>query len=203
MTAITPDLRAAVWCPDGAAAPRPGRRLRRAALRGFAALVLVLLAAVLGAVGVARLSGWATVTVRGASMGDAHPIGSLVLAEPVPRATVGAGDVVVVGREGTPVLHRVLELERAEGRLAARTKGDANAKPDPNLFVFPPQVLVARHTIPYLGYVLAFGSTPVGWFMLMVLPAAVLAASLLVQIWSPESYLPRIHWRSRNRALAV
>jgi signal peptidase len=206
MTATAPDLRSGAWDFAPEATPRRVRRPRRArrwVLRAFSLVALLVVAAPVAATIVPRLNGGAAVRVHSDSMGDTHPVGSIVLTQPVQRSSIEPGDVVVIQKQHeAPVLHRVAELGRVNGRLAAKTKGDANPKPDPKLFLLPKQVLVARHTLPYLGYLLAVVTTPLGWALLMVAPAAAITASWLVQIWSPTSFLPPIRWQHPDHALS-
>jgi signal peptidase I len=147
--------------------------------------VLAMTALLLLAVLVPRLFGWDTLIVRTNSMAGSYPAGDLVAALPVPGSSVGVGDVIVIERgEGIPVLHRVVEA-RDEGELrVVRTQGDANATPDPNEYIVPDDVLVASYGVPYLGYLAVLVTSRIGWLLLVMLPASVLAARTLLGIWS-------------------
>jgi signal peptidase I len=161
---------------------------------------------VLGGVGLAlvamvvlRALGYSPLVVRSDSMGDAFPAGSLAVARPVRAAQVDIGDVVLVERDrGAPILHRVVSRREGGGRLAVETKGDANRSADPVRYVLPDRVPVAAYRVPGLGYLVAFITTPAGWALLVVLPAALLAAGTLVQIWGADSSRPltRFTWRA-------
>ena len=71
------------------------------------------------------------------SMDPVVPAGALVTSRPVDAASIVPGDVVmyvppapfVTG--GTPVAHRVTAVERENGDVLVRTKGDANPVEDP------------------------------------------------------------------------
>jgi signal peptidase I len=156
-------------------------RAGRAAVIATLAMAALLLLAVL----VPRLFGWETLIVRTNSMAGSYPAGDLVAARPVDRGSVAVGDVILVEQgEGVPVLHRIIEA-RDEGELrVVRTKGDANATPDPNEYILPDEVLVARYGVPYLGYLAVTVTSRLGWLLFVVLPASVLAAKTLLGIWS-------------------
>ena len=205
MTATAPDLRSTSWASlrGGAVRRVARRRVWRWVWNGLSVVVFVVIAAPVVATLLPRFTGGVAVRVHSASMGDTHPVGSVVLTEPVPRSAIEAGDVVVIKkRDAAPTLHRVVELGHVRGRLVAKTKGDANPNPDPERFVLPKRVLVARHTLPYLGYVLAAVTTPIGWVLFLVVPAAAITASWLVQIWSPPSSRAPIRWRGHHAVAA-
>ena len=124
-------------------------------------------------------------------MDPALPVGSLVLARQIPADRVGVGDVILVREESSeglsiPKIHRVVWLGRDGDRVLARTKGDANATEDPRVYVLPDRVLTPAHTVPYLGYVVAYVRTPLGWMLLVVLPATYLCMVALRGIWATE-----------------
>jgi signal peptidase len=85
------------------------------------------------------------------------PVGSVVLTQREPLAELQVGDVVVFHRPDQPgmlVVHRVIALRGTTQGSEVRTKGDANSVADPwNPFVLHgPDVYVARHDVPYLGF---------------------------------------------------
>lgn len=189
-----PDLRSGPWSRVRQVPPvavsRPRSLLSRS---GHAALLLALLGLgiALGAISVPRLFGYESLVVRSGSMGDAYPVGSVAGSELVPADDIGIGDVVLTrprDEHATPVLHRVTKVWHQDGERMVRTKGDANERPDPRPYQLPSHVPVARFQIPWVGYLVGFGSTPVGWFLVLVFPATLLTASVLVQVWSPRVY---------------
>lgn len=149
-------------------------------LLGFAgrmgnALVNVAVAAMLlfvMAATVPALVGFHPVTVYGGSMGDALPVGSVAIMQPVAASKITRGDIIAVSRgAGLPVIHRVVDIEEgAAGRLVT-LKGDANATNDVN------QVTVSGYGdrlvyyVPWAGYLLAWAASPWGLATLLGLPA--------------------------------
>ena len=192
-----PDLRSGPW----ASLREVPTRTRRGSLwarSAHAALLLALagLGLTLAVITVPRLFGYDPLIVRSGSMGDAYPVGSIAASQPVSADDIAVGDVVLArppDMDSEPVLHRVIEVWEEEGHRLVRTKGDANQRPDPRPYELPSRVPVARYHIPWIGYLVAFGTTPVGWFLVLVFPAAVLTASVIVQAWSPPFY--RLSWQ--------
>lgn len=178
---------------DPTPAPQPARR--RGAVRVVAGLLVTALlgvmAVTLAAATLPRALGYKTLIVRSGSMGKAHPTGSLAVSRWMPGGEIRVGDPILIkdrakAKTVPPVLHRVHTLELIEGQRVVQTKGDANDFIDPERYVLPERVLVPAYTIPYMGYLVATVTTRVGWALLLVLPATILCASVLISIWSTD-----------------
>ena len=143
----------------------------------------------LGLLVVPRLFGYATLVVHSGSMGQAAPAGSLVLARPLDAREVRVSDVVLVRREGAeaspPVLHRVVSLAHRAGKVIVQTKGDSNSVADPSPYQLRGRTLTAVVAIPHAGGALSVARTPVGWTLLVAVPATVLLWMQLRAIWFP------------------
>jgi signal peptidase len=171
--------------PSTAAAARLLKRL----LHGAFVVVLVAMIAALSAAVAPRLFGYYAVTVRGGSMNETLPNGSLVIAGWLAADEVELGDVILIQSESDdgpvhPRFHRVVSLEEEGGQILVTTKGDANAPPDPYIDILPARVLTPAYSLPYLGHLVTFAMTPLGWALLVALPAAALCASILRSIWA-------------------
>ena len=167
------------------------RSLLRRLLHGGFVVVLVALVATLSATAVPRLFGHYAVAVQGGSMSEAIPNGSLVIARWLAADDVEPGDVILIQGEGDdgpvrPRFHRVVSLEEKGGQILATTKGDANLTPDPNIDILPDRVLTPAYSLPHLGHLVAFTKTPLGWALLVALPAIALCAFTLRTIWASE-----------------
>ncbi|GAA1994775.1 hypothetical protein GCM10009818_00140 [Nakamurella flavida] len=143
-----------------------------------AAVVLALLAAALWWTTGGR---WQTVATP--SMGEAAPVGTLVLTRPVTTGEVEVGDIVTFRSPATAgriYTHRVVEIDAAGG---LHTRGDINGAEDPSIL----------HTDDLIGRVVArwWG---VGW-LLKALPVLVIGGLLL---W----VLPR-RWALPDRRAAI
>lgn len=104
------------------------------------------------------------------SMGPSIPTGSLGLAVPVRVADLVPGDVVsVVNSEGTRITHRVVE-NRQDGLIL---KGDANPVADLQPYVTENADKLV-FSVPFLGHVVSWLSTPWAYFL-----GGLLAAYLL------------------------
>lgn len=72
------------------------------------------------------------------SMAPVVPSGAAVVSRPAEAGSLAVGDVVMFAPPapfgapgGAPVVHRIVSVERSAGEVLVRTKGDANAAPDP------------------------------------------------------------------------
>jgi signal peptidase len=156
-------------------------------LGGLAVLAVALALAVLP-----RLFGYGTLAVNGGSMGETVPKGSLVIARWLAAGEVQPGHVILVNQEDAsgmtrPKLHRVVSVQVRGEQTLVQTQGDANATPDPSLYALPSRVWTPARTLPYLGYLLGFLLTPVGWSLAVLLPATLISAGILHSIWRSET----------------
>ena len=148
----------------------------------IALIFVVLFGVILGKV--VPLTGRQTIIVGGGSMEPAVPIGAAIVVAPVAAADLHVGDVVSLraGKDRALFTHRIVEvLQRADGTWV-RTKGDANASPDPTPVPAGDIVGRVQVTIPIAGYLIALLSIPTGVLFLIGL-----AATLLAAVWLLES----------------
>jgi signal peptidase I len=165
--------------------------LVRRLLYGVFVIALIALLGALSLVAAPRLFGYGTLIVQGGSMGESIPIGSLVFTQSLGAENVQLGDVILIREQNdsgdaAPKLHRVVSLERHDGQVVVWTKGDANNTPDPLPYVLPGQVLTPAYHLQYLGYLVGFIATPIGWLILVALPGMVLCIGTLRGIWAGE-----------------
>ena len=145
---------------------------------GALALLLVAVIAVLLA---PHALGWRYGILRSGSMSPAMPAGAAIVVAPAAAGSVEAGDVITyrsAANRGLLVTHRVAEVtEDTNGKLAFRTKGDANEEPDAGLVT--PDRLLGRvaFSVPYAGRVAQALHSKTGFFMLMVVPTALIIAT--------------------------
>jgi len=119
--------------------------------------------------------------VLSGSMEPAISPGDVVIVGAVSPTDIAVDDVITFYRteNGIPTTHRVVEVLSGDGGLAFRTMGDANE--DPDGAPVPAGNVVGRvvFTIPFIGYVIEAGKTPVGFAALVVVPFGLLLASEL------------------------
>jgi signal peptidase I len=91
------------------------------------------------------------------SMEPAFRPGDLVITRPEPAADIAVGQVLalpVPGAPGQRYVHRIISVSESDGYPVIRTKGDANATPEPfALRITSPTVPLVVATIPELGRV--------------------------------------------------
>jgi signal peptidase len=157
--------------------------------------LLVVIAGVVGAVVVARLLpavGVETLTITGRSMAPTIPMGAVVVLEPT--ATVPTvGDIVSVDVPGGPTYtHRVVEVVAQPDGPWLRTKGDANASPDPALVDADWVLGRVDVAVPALGFAVRLLSIPSGLLTIL---------SMSILLFTMAMLLEDLEWerRARNR----
>jgi signal peptidase len=109
--------------------------------------------------------------VYSGSMEPAIPVGGVVVIKPVDPESLREGDIICFELSGpTTITHRIISITQ-EGFI---TKGDANEDPDQWIVKRENIVGKALFTIPCLGYLVHFVRTPMGFILLIVIPACVI-----------------------------
>lgn len=122
--------------------------------------------------------------VMSGSMEPVIKTGSIVIVKPAKDYKIG--EIVSFGpvsKTKPPTTHRIVEAEIVGGEVYYTMKGDANAAPD--------AVKVARKdvlgrvlfSLPFFGYAVDFVRKPIGFIMIIVLPALVLILDEFRKIW--------------------
>lgn len=160
---------------------------KAASYTGTLALALCLTLAALMLV--PPLFGYQRYVITGQSMTGSIDKGSVVFDRAVPVARLRVGDVITYrpprAVPGHLVTHRIVSIgSRPDGARAFRTKGDANRVADPWHFVLrrSTQARVAA-VVPYAGYVLGALTDRVLRMLVIGIPAALIAVSLLMTLW--------------------
>lgn len=132
-------------------------------------------------------------TVQSGSMEPTVTTGSVVFVAERPPSTVTEGDIITYTDDGQNLItHRVHEVHRSETSFRFVTKGDANEDADPEpvyrgdyVGTVPeidlPLIGTLNLSIPFVGYVLGFADTGLGWLMLVVVPLTLLVFN---ELWS-------------------
>lgn len=111
--------------------------MRRPTRAGHALAGLLLALAAVGSVtGAVLVVRWRMtfVPVLSPSMDPAYAAGDLAVTRQTDTARIAPGQVLVLPLPDAPgqrFVHRVVEVRRTDGHTDVRTKGDANAAPDP------------------------------------------------------------------------
>jgi signal peptidase len=140
-------------------------------------------------VAVAPLLGYQRYVITGRSMTGTIDRGSIVWDEVVPTSTLKVGDVITydpaspLAPEGN-ITHRIVWVGRdAQGKLGFRTKGDYNDHVDPWRFGLGPKAARVKAHVPYAGYALAYLSEPRYRFIVIGVPALLVALAVLAGLW--------------------
>ena len=110
--------------------------------------------------------------VQSGSMEPAIKTGALVVIKPSDEYRVD--DVIMFGEDTktkVPTTHRIVADEVRSGVFYYTTKGDANEDPDPQQVKQSEVIGKVLFSIPYLGYVLDFAKKPLGFALLIGVPA--------------------------------
>jgi len=108
--------------------------------------------------------------VKGASMKPTLSINDVVIIGPA-EGKIKPGTIISYKVGDEFVIHRVVSAQ--DGLI--QTKGDANEDPDAEPVPISNVQGVFLCKIPYLGFLSAFVRTPLGWGVLVILPAVLLA----------------------------
>ncbi len=163
------------------------RSLVRVAGRGLVALLLLMTLAAIAVTFVPGLMGYERYVLVGGSMEPTIHRGSLVFDDVVRVRDLRAGDVITYVPPGrrNPVTHRIISAKRqTTGSPIFRTQGDANAAPDMRTFKLDqPTQARYRFSVPLLGWAFIALGSPHARFLLLALPALLIALSMLGKLW--------------------
>ncbi len=124
--------------------------------------------------------------VQSGSMEPKIPTGALVIVKPA--ATYAVGDVITFNKQGpVPTTHRIKSIEGSGSDTKFVTKGDANEEADPGVV---PQARVLGKVVlslPYVGYILHTARQPVGFALLIALPAFLVIIEEALSLWGAVS----------------
>jgi len=113
--------------------------------------------------------------VQSGSMTPAIKMGSIVMVKPVDEYKIG--DVISFGevtRTKAPTTHRVYDIKVVEGEPYYITKGDANNAPDQREVSEREIIGKVLFSVPYLGYAVDFAKKPLGFALIILVPAGII-----------------------------
>ena len=113
--------------------------------------------------------------VQSGSMTPAIKMGGLVLVKPADEYKIG--DVITFGpstKTKAPTTHRIYDVRVIEGKISYITKGDANEDPDQNEVQERDILGKVLFSVPYVGYAVDFTKKPLGFGLIIIVPAAVI-----------------------------
>jgi len=123
-------------------------------------------------------------TVLSGSMESDIKTGSIVVIKPVDQYKIN--DIITFinpQNKNEPITHRIVDMEVIEGNPFYITQGDANNAPDQRK-VQPREVIgKVLFDLPYLGYVVEAAKKPLGFMLIIVVPAIVIIYDEFRKIW--------------------
>jgi signal peptidase len=111
--------------------------------------------------------------VKSGSMEPAVHTGGIVIVRPA--AAYKVGDIITFGADTKtqiPTTHRIVAVEGEGVNAVFTTKGDANDTADPARTRYSDVHGKMLLTLPYVGYILSFARQPLGFGLLVGVPAA-------------------------------
>jgi signal peptidase I len=159
-----------------------GKTLGWIAMIAAGLIVLGLLAITIGP----RFLPYQALIVRSGSMSPTIPTGSVVFYTKIDSAKVKVGDVIVFAKPGSTnekVTHRVYKIGQGSTGRYFITKGDANGTPDDWQVPAVGTGWIARFHVPTVGYALVDLQSTLARLLLLVIPAILLGAITLYEIW--------------------
>ena len=126
---------------------------------------------------VANLAGFTPMTVLTDSMSPTFNSGDLILIKKCDPATLQVGDIVtfhtIIENEYALNTHRIVEIESQSATRVYHTKGDNVSVEDPRSITGSDIVGKYLGRVPYLGHVMQFLSSSIGFLIVIVLPLLV------------------------------
>lgn len=122
-------------------------------------------------------------TVLSGSMEPTIHTGSIVIIKP--SSEYKTGDIITFGKNtktDIPTTHRVIGERAQDGSIVYSTKGDANNAEDSK--EVPKEEIIGKvlFSIPYLGFAINFIKQPMGFMMVIVIPAVIIVYDELQRI---------------------
>jgi len=122
--------------------------------------------------------------VQSGSMEPAIKMGSVVMVKPEKDYKIG--DVITFGpysKKRAPTTHRIYDIKVQGGKPIYITKGDANNAPDQKEVRERDIVGKVLFSVPYLGYAVDFAKKPVGFMLIVIVPAIIIIYDEIKNIW--------------------
>ena len=122
--------------------------------------------------------------VKSGSMEPDIKTGSIVVIKPSANYTVG--DVITFGKDtkkDIPTTHRIVSSRVEGGVILFSTKGDANEDPDPRETKQGDVHGKVLFDIPFLGFIIDLARKPVGFAIIIILPAIIIIYDEVLKIF--------------------
>lgn len=142
----------------------------------YIVIAFIVLIAILLIVSVLPIPGnYKVMIVQSGSMVPAIKTGSVVVVRPASDYKIG--DIITFGpysKTKAPTTHRIYEMKVEGGEPIYITKGDANNAPDTREIKKADIVGKVLLSVPYIGYAVDFAKKPIGFALIIIVPAALI-----------------------------
>lgn len=145
-------------------------------------------------------------TVLTGSMGPKISKGSVVINQWLDQKNLKVGDIITYQHPSDKkiiyITHRIVEIDKTGLLWRFETKGDANPAADFGLVTQASIEGKAIITIPFIGYLIEFFKTPVGFILVIALPLLIFIVRQIrdvLRLW-PKRVIPR---KSRKTLAAI
>jgi len=150
-------------------------------------IVFIALVAVLLIVSVLPIPGnYRIMAVQSGSMEPVIKTGSIVIVRPVPQSDYyKIGDIITfkeTNKTRTSITHRIYDIKVSEGKPSYITKGDANNSPDRREITEKEVIGKVLFSVPYIGYLVDFVQKPIGFALIIIIPAVIIIGGELKKI---------------------
>lgn len=151
----------------------------------YVVLAFIVAIALLLIVSVFPITGnYKVMTVISGSMEPSIKMGSVVVVKPVSDYKIG--DVITFGpysRTKAPTTHRIYDIKVVDSQPVYITKGDANNAPDAREIKKSDIVGKVLFSVPFAGYAVEFVKKPLGFALIIIIPAAVIIIDEVKKIY--------------------
>ncbi len=154
----------------------------------FYALFIVLLLAIAGLFLASMLPIPGNIEIKIVKSGSMEPTiltGSIVVVKPA--ASYAKNDIITFGedtKQQIPTTHRIIDIQGDFSTLTYITKGDANEEADGTPITQRDIIGKVVFWVPYMGYVLDFARQPIGFTLMIGIPAGIIILDELIRIFN-------------------
>ena len=131
-----------------------------------------------------RIGNYSVLEVEGISMHPTIKNGDLIAIDRRVKEKYEVGDIVsFVIEDGTIITHEIIKVDDTIQNVRYYTKGENNNYQD-NDYIEIKHIIgeYKGFRIPLLGYVVGFGSTPIGYTLLVILPLGVMVTLIVKEL---------------------
>jgi len=140
-----------------------------------ALLVIVIILALLLIISVFPIPGnYKVLMVLSGSMEPVIKTGSIVAVKPSEDYKIDDIITFYSFKSETPVTHRIVDIKEGNNKVLYKVKGDANEESDWEEVSKEDVVGKVLFSVPFLGYVINFLQQPIGFALIVLIPAIII-----------------------------